>query len=70
MKEILLLKSNLTDKFCKSFGKYYPLLNFIELIDICDNPYITMYGKTYLFFYLFDLSFEKHNLTAMYITNS
>lgn len=47
-------KSSLTDKFCELFGKYYPHLNFIELVDISDNPYISMYGKAYLFFYLFD----------------
>jgi hypothetical protein len=60
----------LTDKFCEVLGKYYPLLGFIEFIDISDNPYITMYGKVYLFFHLFDYSYERHQLRAMYITDS
>ncbi|CAD8108806.1 unnamed protein product [Paramecium sonneborni] len=70
LKEILLSKSNLTDKFCESFGKYYPLLGFIEFIDVSDNPYITMYGKVYLFFHLFDYSYEKHQLKALHISDS
>ncbi|CAD8101826.1 unnamed protein product [Paramecium sonneborni] len=70
LKEIQLSKSNLTDKFCESFGKYYPLLGFIEFIDVSDNPYITMYGKVYLFFHLFDYSYEKHQLKALHISDS
>ncbi|CAD8088015.1 unnamed protein product [Paramecium primaurelia] len=70
LKEIQLSKSNLTDKFCESFGKYYPLLGFIEFIDVSDNPYITMYGKVYLFFHLFDYSYEKHQLRALHITDT
>ncbi|CAD8184782.1 unnamed protein product [Paramecium octaurelia] len=70
LKEIQLSKSNLTDKFCESFGKYYPLLGFIEFIDVSDNPYITMYGKVYLFFHLFDCCYEKHQLRALHISDS
>ncbi|CAD8099947.1 unnamed protein product [Paramecium primaurelia] len=70
LKEIQLSKSNLTDKFCESFGKYYPLLGFIEFIDVSDNPCITMYGKVYLFFHLFDYSYEKHQLRALHISDS
>lgn len=36
------------------------MLGFIEFIDISDNPFITMYGKVYLFFHLFDTSYERH----------
>ncbi|CAK84495.1 unnamed protein product (macronuclear) [Paramecium tetraurelia] len=70
LKEIQLSKSNLTDKFCESFGKYYPLLGFIEFIDVSDNPCITMYGKVYLFFHLFDYSYEKHQLRALHISDT
>lgn len=54
MKEIRIIESLLTDKFCENFGRFYPFLHFVELIDISDNPYITMNGKAYLFFHLFD----------------
>ncbi|CAD8144984.1 unnamed protein product [Paramecium pentaurelia] len=70
LKEIQIQRSNLTDKFCEVLGKYYPMLGFIEFIDISDNPFITMYGKVYLFFHLFDTSYERHQLKAMYITDS
>ncbi|CAD8076414.1 unnamed protein product [Paramecium sonneborni] len=70
LKEIQIQRSNLTDKFCEILGKYYPMLGFIEFIDISDNPFITMYGKVYLFFHLFDTSYERHQLKAMYITDS
>lgn len=46
------------------------MLNFIEFIDISDNPNITMYGKVYLFIHIFDQSFDKHNLKALYIGDS
>lgn len=70
MKEIQIQRSNLTDTFCEALAHYYPLLPQIEFIDISDNQYITMYGKVYLFIHLFDQSYGKHSLRAMYITDS
>lgn len=54
VKEIIISNAYLTDKFSELLSKYYPLLSFIEFIDISDNPYITMYGKVYLFIHIFD----------------
>ena len=55
-------ESNLTDDFCFILCQEFLHLDFIELIDISDNPCITMYGKVYLFIHLFDPKFEKHEL--------
>ncbi|KAM3141896.1 hypothetical protein pb186bvf_005982 [Paramecium bursaria] len=67
--EIQIYKSSLTDKFCESLAQIYPQLQFIEIIDLSDNPFITMYGKVYLFIHLFDQSFGKHSIKALYVTD-
>ncbi|KAL4467075.1 hypothetical protein ABPG72_019285 [Tetrahymena utriculariae] len=70
LKKLSITDSFICDQFCINLSKKFYEYEFLEYIDLSNNPFITSIGKIYLFLHLFDIRFDNSKLKTLYVQNN
>lgn len=67
LKSVILRHCNLDDQFAICFANYYHCFNFLEEVDLRENPMISQIGKKHMLIHLLDRRTDLRHLNYFYV---